>query len=112
MDLDLKFHKQSASAIKNVTLGLIKKSFALLDHSTLTPLYTSLVRPHFFKKDAKLVEKVQRRATMLVSDIKSLSYEDRLRSLNLPSFQYRRRRGDMVIPRTITPRSLNPIAYT
>jgi len=34
MDLDLKFHKQSASAIKkaNVTLGLIKKSFALLDH--------------------------------------------------------------------------------
>ena len=40
MDLDLKFHKQSASAIKkaNVTLGLIKKSFALLDHSTQTPL--------------------------------------------------------------------------
>ena len=50
----------------------------------------------FFKEDAKIVEKVQRRATKVVKDLKTLSYEDRLRSLKLPSLQHRRRRGDMI----------------
>jgi len=108
VDSDLKFHKQTAASVKkaNRSLGLIKKSFALLNRSTLPPLYTSLVRSHleyanviwgpFYKEDAKLVEKVQRRATKVVTDLKNLSYEDRLRALKLPSLQHRRRRGDMI----------------
>ena len=108
IDCDLKFHKQTAAAVKKAScsLGLIKKSFALLNRLTLPPLYTSLTRSHleyanviwgpFYKEDAKLVEKVQRRATKVVEDLKNLPYEDRLRSLKLPSLQYRRRRGDMI----------------
>ena len=50
--------------------------------------------PHF-KGDIKLVEKVQRRATKLAQQYKTLPYEDILRALELPSLVHRRRRGDM-----------------
>ena len=42
------------------------------------------------------IEKVQKRATKLVRECKGLSYEDRLRCLNLPTLHYRRTRGDMI----------------
>ena len=42
------------------------------------------------------VEKIQRRATKLIPELKHLSYDDRLRTLNLPSLEHRRRRGDML----------------
>ena len=108
VDDEMKFHKQVAAAVKkaNCSLGLIRKSFALLDRSTLPPLYTALVRSHleyanviwgpFYKMDAKLVETVQRRATKAVRGLENFSYEDRLRALKLPSLQHRRRRGDMI----------------
>ena len=88
IDSELKFHKQTAAAVKkaNSSLGLIKKSFALLDHKTLPLLYKSLVRPHleygnvawgpFYKEDAKLVERVQRRATKVVPELKWIMRKD------------------------------------
>ena len=109
IDDELKFHKQSASATKkaNATLGLLKKSFTLLDKKTLPLLYKSLIRPHLeygnivwgphYAEDIKSIEKVQRRATKLVPELKNLSYEERLRELNLPSLAHRRRRGDMIV---------------
>ena len=108
VDSELKFHKHTAAAVKkaNMKLGMIKKSFANLDENILPILYTSLVRSHLeygnliwgphFKGDAVAVVKVQRRATKLVRTIKDLSYEERLRHLNLPSLKHRRRRGDMI----------------
>ena len=108
VDDQLKFHKHTAAAVKkaSMVLGLVKKSFALLDCDTVPILYKSLVRPHleygnviwgpFFKEDMKLVEKVQRRATKMITEVKELSYEDRLRALHLPSLLHRRRRGDMI----------------
>ena len=39
---------------------------------------------------------MQRRATRLVKSIKHLPYEDRLRTLGLPSLEYRRERSDMI----------------
>ena len=108
IDSQLKFHKHTAAVVKkaNMKLGLIKKSFASLDETTLPILYTSLVRSHLeygnviwgphYKGDSVAVEKVQRRATKLVQSIKNLSYEERLRHLKLPSLQHRRRRGDMI----------------
>ena len=71
VDRDLKYHIQSAAAVKkaNSRLGIIKKSFVCLDEKTLPILYKSLVRPHleygnivwgpFFKVDIIAVEKVQ-----------------------------------------------------
>ena len=72
----------------------------------LHPIYKALVRPHleygnviwgsFFRGDIIAIEKVQRRATKLVPLIKYLTYEERLRALNLPSLAHRRKRGDMI----------------
>jgi len=69
-------------------------------------LYKSLVRSHleyanvvwcpYKKGDISLLERVQRRATKLISSIKHLPYEDRLKKLKLPSLKYRRARGDMI----------------
>ena len=42
------------------------------------------------------IEQVQRRATRLVQEIRSLPYEDRLRYLGLPTLVYRRERADMI----------------
>ena len=49
-----------------------------------------------FKKDKILIENVQRRATRLVKCLKHLSYEDRLKTLGLPSLEYRIERSDMI----------------
>ena len=57
--------------------------------------YANVVwRPHY-KGDQQLVDKVQRRATKMIRNLRTLSYDSRLRHLNLPSLHHRRR-GDMV----------------
>ena len=65
-----------------------------------------MVRPHleygnvvwhpYLKKDVDLLERVQRRATKLVPVLSKLSYEDRLKEMDLPSLVYRRIRGDSI----------------
>ena len=44
----------------------------------------------------KDLEKVQIRATKLVMKLKHLKYKERLERLKLPTFRYRRTRGDMI----------------
>ena len=53
----------------------------------------------FFVTDQIAIEKVQRRATKLVTSIRNLPYNERLSILKLPSLYiyYRRRRGDMIL---------------
>ncbi len=48
------------------------------------------------KKNIRLIESIQRRATKLVPELTELPYEERLRRLKLPSLVYRRNRGDMI----------------
>ena len=108
IDDELKFHKHVSAAVKKSSrmLGLIRATFTCLNEITVPRLFTTLVRPHLeygniiwsprFKMDSIEVEKVQRRATRLISNLRQLSYEDRLRTLKLPSLNYRRRRGDMI----------------
>ena len=109
IDEQLKFRKQAAVAVSKASqiLGVIRRSFELLDSQTLPLLFKTLVRPHleygnivwgpFNKEDQRLVERVQRRATRLVPDVRHLPYQERLRKLQLPSLQYRRRRGDVIM---------------
>jgi len=43
-----------------------------------------------------MLEKVQKRATKMVSSCSKLSYFDKLKYLGIPTLKYRRYRGDMI----------------
>jgi len=45
--------------------------------------------------DIKEIEKVQKRATKLITNVKNMSYIDRFKHLKLPTLKYRRLQGDM-----------------
>ena len=108
IDAELKFRKQAAAAVSKASqvMAVIRRSFQLLDRSTLPILFKTLVRPHleygniiwgpFNRADQQLVERVQRRATKMVPELRHLPYTMRLRALKLPSLYHRRRRGDMI----------------
>ena len=98
--------------VKNVTskanriLGRIRKSFKYPSREVIKLLYTSLVRPHleyavsswcpFLEKDIKEIERVQRRATKLIPELRDLNYSQRLSKLNLTDLKTRRLRGDLI----------------
>ena len=46
--------------------------------------------------DIEVIEKVQKRATKLVIQLKKLPYTVRLKELDLHTLKYRRTRGDMI----------------
>nr|XP_047141010.1 uncharacterized protein LOC124816050 [Hydra vulgaris] len=104
-NLEWKYHVNSAIGKANRKLGMIKNSFEYLDELSLKLLYKSLVRPHleygatvwspFWKKDIDNLEIVQHRATRIES-LRGMSYEERLKILELPTLFDRRRRGDLI----------------
>ena len=108
IDNQLKFHTHTSAAVKkaNSILGLIKRSFVALDEDTLPLLFTSMARPHLeyaniiwgphFIGDIRAVERVQKRATKLIPILRNLPYRERLKKLNLPLLEHRRKRGDMI----------------
>lgn len=105
---DLKSADQvtKAAAAANSMLGRVKRTFTYMDKEMFLPIYKTLVRPRMehaiqawsphLLKDIRKLEKVQRRATKLVSGLSDMSYEQRLTELGLTSLQERRRRGDMI----------------
>ena len=108
IDALLKLRQQAAAAVAKATqiLAVIRRSFVLINETTLPLLFKSLVRPHleygnlvwgpFNRVDQQAIKSVQRRATRLVTNIRQHKYQTRLRILKLPSLYYRRRRGDMI----------------
>ena len=105
---DLKVSSQclKASNTANKRLGMIKRTFTSRNSSVIIPLYKSIVRPHleycvqtwrpYLKKDIAVLEKVQHRATKMITNATRLSYEERLKKFNLPSLELRRTRGDLI----------------
>ena len=105
---DLKLKKHISNVIKkaNQLTGLVKRSFVHLDKTLLLNLYKTVIRPHLeyanviwhpmFKDGLKALEKVQRRVTKLIPELKLMSYRDRLVELKLPSIKFRQIRGDLI----------------
>ena len=105
---DLKVAKQCLKAAKkgNQILGLISRTFVCRERELIVKLYKTLVRPHldyciqswrpYLQKDKDLMEKVQRRATRMISGYKGLMYEERLEKLKLTTLETRRTRADLL----------------
>ncbi|KAI8493269.1 hypothetical protein Bbelb_292730 [Branchiostoma belcheri] len=108
VDRKLKFHAHCTAAANKAfrTLGLVKKSFQRLDKTTVPLLYKTMVRPiieygnviwgPYSIGDQELLNRVQHKATRLVPGFREISYEDRLRRLQLPTLEHRRKRGDVI----------------
>lgn len=104
--LEFRLHIKNMIAKANSRVGLIKRSFSKLNIKTFKLVYKSLVRPileycsviwsPIYKGDINEIEKVQRRATKIVSSIRNLSYPKRLKALDIPTLVYRRQRTDML----------------
>ena len=85
---------------------MIRRTFTCKDEQTIIQLYKSLVRPHleycvqvwrsYLSKDIELCEKVQKRATKMVYGFNNLTYEQRLRRLNITTLETHRLRGDLI----------------
>ena len=58
--------------------------------------YANSVWAPYKIKHIEALEKVKKRATRSLPGFKELSYEDRLKTLKLPTLVYRRIRGDMI----------------
>ena len=67
----------------------------------------SLAAP-FFKKEKKLLEDVQRRATKMVNSVNKFPYEERLCRLKLPTLTYRKKRGDVILTKKILCKNILP----
>ena len=104
--LSFKQHTSECVSKANQRIGLIRRNFQQLDNYMFLLLYKSLIRPLLeygntvwypcYKQDSQELEKVQRRATKLVKNLRDMAYPARLRALDLPTLVYRRKRADML----------------
>ncbi len=104
--LDFDKHISTTAAKANRIFGVVRRSFSYLTERNFPLLFKALVRPHaeyaqavwhpHKRKHINIIEKVQRRATKTVEGLRNLSYEQRLKRLNLTTLAYRRHRGDMI----------------
>ena len=105
---NLKWDAQTRRCINtaNTVLATLKRTFKTWNCATFKQLFNTFVRPHLEyaapvwnpqrKRNIKAIELVQRRATKLVRNISSLSYDARLSILGMTSLEERRRRGDII----------------
>ena len=106
---DLKWQKQTDKSCKtaNRVLGFIARIFRYKNKELILPLYKSLVRPHLehavqfwspnLKRDIDKIEKIQRRPTKMIPEIRNHSYHQRIQDFNLISLVQRRLRGQLNI---------------
>ena len=108
VDSDLSFQEHVKEVVKraNKISGLLIRTITYKHKDIMVPLFKALVRPILeygntvwcpkLKKHIQEIEKIQRRFTRCIIGHNKLNYEERLKSLGLPSLEYRRLRGDMI----------------
>lgn len=90
----------------NPILGCIKSSITSLLKEGIIPLYSALVWPHLessvlcwapqCQKYVEVLERIKRRATVLLKGLEVMSCEERLRTSGLSSLEKRRLRGHLL----------------
>ena len=94
-----------AASKRNQILGLNRITITYKEKQLIVPLYKAIVRPHlesciawrpYRKKDIDKLERLQRRATKMISELRDLSYESRLLQCGLTTLETRRLRGDQI----------------
>ncbi|XP_065658917.1 uncharacterized protein LOC136083445 [Hydra vulgaris] len=105
---DLKWERQvrNASSKANNMLAVLNNTFRNKDKYLMKTLYCTYVRPHlefaiqawnpYYKKDIKELEKVQRRATKLILELRYLGHNQRLKILDLTTLEVQKLRGDLI----------------
>ena len=105
---DLKSSRQCIEVEKkaNKVLGYIGRQFKYREKEIILPLYNTLVRPlleyavQFWSpslvQDIRRLEKVQARATKMITSIRHKGYHRRLRDLKLFTLEKRRLRGQLI----------------
>ena len=95
-----------AASKGNQILGLIRRNITYKGKKLIIPLYKAIVRPHleyciqawrpYRKNDIDTLERIQRRATKMIPELRDLSYEERLKECGLTTIETRRLRGDQI----------------
>ena len=95
-----------AAGRANAILGQLSRAVSYRDKDTFLRLYKVYVRPHleyavaswspWSVGDKEVLERVQRRALGMVSNLRGRSYEARLLEAGMTSLEDRRERGDML----------------
>ena len=105
---DMKVSEQCGIAASkgNQILGLIRRNIIYKEKQLSLPVYKAIVRPHleyciqawrpYRKKDIDKLERIQRRATKMIPELRDLSYESRLLQCGLTTLEPRRLRGDQI----------------
>ena len=86
---DMKVSEQCGIAASkgNQIIGLIRKTIMYKEKQLIVPLYKAIIRPHmeyciqaysYHKKNIDKLERIQRRATKMIPELRDLSYESRL----------------------------------
>ncbi len=85
---------------------MIRRSFQDFSKSFFIPLYGALLRPRLeygmsacspnLVTDINQLERIQRLATLLVTGMRHIPYEEKLQRLGLHSLQRRRLRDDLI----------------
>ena len=108
INADMKVSEQCGIAASkgNQILGLIRRNITYKGQKLIIPLYKAIVRPHleyciqawrpYRKKDINTLERIQRRATKMIPELRDLSYEERLKECGLTTLETRRLRGDQI----------------
>ena len=105
---DMKVSEQCGIAASkgNQILGLIRRTITYKEKQLIVPLYKAIVRPHleyciqawmpYHMKDIDKLERIQRRATKMIPELRDLSYESRLLQCGLTTLETRRLREDQI----------------
>ena len=105
---DMKVSEQCGIAASkgNQIIGLIRRNITYKDKKLIIPMYKAIVRPlleyclqawrTYRKKDIDTLERIQRRASKIIPELRDLSSAERLTECGLTTLEMRRLRGDQI----------------